>query len=457
LRYLSLDHSSLPSFFLFSFFSSFFFFSLSNPPFFPPNPVDSDSDGAVDLDGVFDFGGANDAAAAEEADLKRLKVEEDEKEKEEVVKQEVRDFALSSPLLALGPSPFFVGDFVKENGAQANLLVAETLLTKVFYSAAVFGHVDPSLFIATYTHSHNLCANGEAELHNTVQQVLKDASRAVSSGCFEIPDIHRKWQARYLSLSATKKEFFHLMWCLKQASAPLPKELIFRIFLSAIEPNLLRGAHAVLDSCQYLNRHWIPNRQHREEEEEVVLWGDDLIRHACPMIEDASGVLSPVEEGGASHVMLVPVDSDEEFTLPILGGGENSVLSLVAFHCNTTLPMLAPNITCKILRKVVDYCRYHTENPTAISQDQQDEKRTDDICVWDLDFCKVDQPCLFELILAANFLGIPGLLDLCCKTVANMIKGKGPEEIRQTFNIKNDFTPEEEEQVRKENEWCEER
>ena len=28
-----------------------------------------------------------------------------------------------------------------------------------------------------------------------------------------------------------------------------------------------------------------------------------------------------------------------------------------------------------------------------------------------------------------------------------MIKGKTPEEIRKTFNIKNDFTPAEEEQV----------
>lgn len=36
---------------------------------------------------------------------------------------------------------------------------------------------------------------------------------------------------------------------------------------------------------------------------------------------------------------------------------------------------------------------------------------------------------------------------MTCKTVANMIKGKSPEEIRRTFNIKNDFTPEEEEQV----------
>ena len=37
-----------------------------------------------------------------------------------------------------------------------------------------------------------------------------------------------------------------------------------------------------------------------------------------------------------------------------------------------------------------------------------------------------------------------------------MIKGKTPEEIRKTFNIKNDLTPSETEEMRKENEWCEE-
>jgi hypothetical protein len=37
-----------------------------------------------------------------------------------------------------------------------------------------------------------------------------------------------------------------------------------------------------------------------------------------------------------------------------------------------------------------------------------------------------------------------------------MIKGKSPEEIRKTFNIQNDFTPEEEDQIRRENEWAEE-
>ncbi len=37
-----------------------------------------------------------------------------------------------------------------------------------------------------------------------------------------------------------------------------------------------------------------------------------------------------------------------------------------------------------------------------------------------------------------------GCSDVGCKTVANMIKGKTPEEIRKLFNIVNDFTHEEE-------------
>jgi len=120
-------------------------------------------------------------------------------------------------------------------------------------------------------------------------------------------------------------------------------------------------------------------------------------------------------------------------------------------------PIPLPNVTGKILAKVFEYCKYHLEHPVPASEEKKDEKRPDDIIPWDAEFCKVDQATLFELILAANYLDIKPLLDLTCKTVANMIKGKTPEEIRKTFNIKNDFTPEEEEQVRKENEWCEER
>ena len=76
---------------------------------------------------------------------------------------------------------------------------------------------------------------------------------------------------------------------------------------------------------------------------------------------------------------------------------------------------------------------------------------------WYADFVdNVDQEVLFDSILAANYMDIKPLLDLTCAKVASLIKGKTPEEIRKTFNIINDFTPEEEAQVREENKWCEE-
>ncbi|VDM01916.1 unnamed protein product [Schistocephalus solidus] len=111
-------------------------------------------------------------------------------------------------------------------------------------------------------------------------------------------------------------------------------------------------------------------------------------------------------------------------------------------------PVPLPNVTAAILQKVLQWCTYHKDDPPQQEDDENKERRTDDISSWDQEFLRVDQGTLFELILAANYLEIKGLLDVCCKSVANMIKGKSPEELRKIFNIKCDFTPQEEEQVR---------
>ncbi|KAI1706559.1 skp1 family, dimerization domain-containing protein [Ditylenchus destructor] len=118
-------------------------------------------------------------------------------------------------------------------------------------------------------------------------------------------------------------------------------------------------------------------------------------------------------------------------------------------------PIPLANVNATILKKVIQWCQYHKDDPPVTEDPDNKDRRTDDIPSWDVEFLKVDQGTLFELILAANYLDVRGLLDVACKTVANMIKGKTPEEIRRTFNIKNDFTPEEEEQIRRENAWCE--
>jgi len=116
-----------------------------------------------------------------------------------------------------------------------------------------------------------------------------------------------------------------------------------------------------------------------------------------------------------------------------------------------------PNVKKEPLKKVVDYMTHHFENPAKdIVKPLKSQNMSEVVSPWDADFVNIEQELLFELILAANYMDIKPLLDLTCAKVASMIKDKTPEEIRKTFNIENDFTPEEEEAVRAENKWAEE-
>ncbi|KAK4583895.1 hypothetical protein RGQ29_021852 [Quercus rubra] len=153
------------------------------------------------------------------------------------------------------------------------------------------------------------------------------------------------------------------------------------------------------------------------------------------------------------------MSSSKKITLKSSDGEAFEVEEAVALESQTIKHMIEddcadngiplPNVTSKILAKVIEYCKKHVESTCA------DERTSDeDLKAWDTEFVRVDQATLFDLILAANYLNIKSLLDLTCQTVADMIKGKTPEEIRKTFNIKNDFTPEEEEEVRRENQWA---
>lgn len=145
------------------------------------------------------------------------------------------------------------------------------------------------------------------------------------------------------------------------------------------------------------------------------------------------------------------ISSDQkEFRIPIEVANMSETIKHLVEDTGVDTPIPIPNVDQKILAKVLEYCQYHVTHPTT-------EPVSDEVKAWDEEYAKVDQETLFAVILASNYLDIKPLLDLTCQTVANMIKGKTPEEIRQLFNIENDFTPEEEEQVRRENEWCEER
>jgi S-phase kinase-associated protein 1 len=116
-----------------------------------------------------------------------------------------------------------------------------------------------------------------------------------------------------------------------------------------------------------------------------------------------------------------------------------------------------PNVKSQILAKVMEFCKHYSEESmNDIEKPLKSANMNEVVQEWYANYVDVEQEVIFELILAANYMDIKPLLDLTCAAVASMIKGKTPEEIRKTFNIVNDFTPEEEAQVREENKWCEE-
>lgn len=162
------------------------------------------------------------------------------------------------------------------------------------------------------------------------------------------------------------------------------------------------------------------------------------------------------EEVEAEEVEMVMLDAStgQQFTVPVPVAKMSVTLNGLIEDAGTENPIPIPNVTGPVLDHVLKYCRRKYENPPTIAEDGTVQEKPEET-EWNQEFVKVDQATLFELILAANYLDIKSLLDLTCKTVANMIKGKTPEEIRVIFNIKNDFTPEEEEAVKNENSWVE--
>ncbi|CAF1541013.1 unnamed protein product, partial [Didymodactylos carnosus] len=97
--------------------------------------------------------------------------------------------------------------------------------------------------------------------------------------------------------------------------------------------------------------------------------------------------------------------------------------------CNVT-PL--PNVKASILKPIIDFCEYHKNDPVpTIDEDDEDlctdihePKRSDDISEWDQEFIKqftVEDGTIFDIIMAANYLGIKTLLAVGCKTIANMV------------------------------------
>lgn len=106
------------------------------------------------------------------------------------------------------------------------------------------------------------------------------------------------------------------------------------------------------------------------------------------------------------------------------------------------------NVNSRILSKVIEYLKYHHAAPRPHSKSMaqiMDE--------FDTRFMDINEETLLAFMWAAHYLDISSLLHLTCKQTADRIKDRSVEEIRKSFNIANDFTPQEEEQIHRETAW----
>merc|ERR1719183_1730702 len=166
---------------------------------------------------------------------------------------------------------------------------------------------------------------------------------------------------------------------------------------------------------------------------------------------------APVEDG-PEVTIVTNADGETSHKMPLnharMSGTIANMLDDIDDDTESDIPI--PNIKGEIFKKVIEFCKQHPDAPLNPTEEQQLEMRVKPLDGWDMEFVRVPLATLFEMILAANFLDLKPMLDVTCKAVAEMIKGKTPDEIKKVFGVEGDFTDEEKAQVLRDNPWLEE-
>ncbi|CAJ0568645.1 unnamed protein product, partial [Mesorhabditis spiculigera] len=109
-------------------------------------------------------------------------------------------------------------------------------------------------------------------------------------------------------------------------------------------------------------------------------------------------------------------------------------------------PIPLINVSSEAFHYVVKWCEQHKTMPPWEQDKWWLNERDEEMKKWENEFLGgLTSEQLFD---AANYMDIKCLLDKCAETVAGMIKGKSVEEIREIWELENDFTPEEEEAMK---------
>jgi len=161
-------------------------------------------------------------------------------------------------------------------------------------------------------------------------------------------------------------------------------------------------------------------------------------------------------------ITLVAADNSEIEVETKVVKGSQMITDMINKQGDNCSKIPLHTIKKNVLKKVIEFLNYHADikkpYPIIMTPLQNSDltKLTPSLDQWDINYINCNQEMLYELILAANILNISSLMQLCAARVASMMKGKTADQIRNTFNIKNDFTPDEIAIMEEENKWTNE-
>uniref|UniRef100_A0A0E0BAX3 SKP1-like protein n=1 Tax=Oryza glumipatula TaxID=40148 RepID=A0A0E0BAX3_9ORYZ len=182
-----------------------------------------------------------------------------------------------------------------------------------------------------------------------------------------------------------------------------------------------------------------------EEGEKLVLVSDDGVE-----------VLASVAAARVSKTLRGMIEDECATGAIPIAGVHSDVLALLVEYCERHAPHYDPEASD---RDRYPFPPFPVELPPTASSIKpvtfvDPDADPHGLKAFDKKFLDVDNSTLFEIIMAANYLNIEELLDDACTAVADKMRGKKPEEIRDIFEIENDYTPEQEAEVRRENAWA---
>jgi len=104
-------------------------------------------------------------------------------------------------------------------------------------------------------------------------------------------------------------------------------------------------------------------------------------------------------------------------------------------------PVQLTDISSTILPKIVEWTKQHLTDPQLNEPLDENQRKRIDIPQWDRQFLDIDQAIILGIMVGANYLDLQLLVEMTCKKVADMIRDKTPEQVRQTFRLVNDLPP----------------